>query len=82
MRLLDQNSIENSRHGIIESIKFTHEKNLLQALRLQFDQCQQQPACYAAFGNVEQQMWDLLEKVEAENNFYFLLKMVYVWANI
>lgn len=47
-----------------EPLAQSHEKNLVNALRKQFEQCQKQPACAEAFGDVEQQMWQLLEKVE------------------
>jgi len=50
-----------------EAMPQSHEKNLVNALRLQFEQCEKQPACHEAFGDVEQQMWQLLEKVEKEN---------------
>ncbi len=49
-----------------EAMPQSHEKNLVNALRLQFEQCKNQPACHEAFGDVEQQMWQLLEKVDTE----------------
>ncbi len=49
-----------------EAMPQSHEKNLVNALRLQFEQCEKQPACHAAFGDVEQQMWQLLAKVDKE----------------
>ncbi len=49
-----------------EPLAQSHEKNLVNALRKQFEQCQKQPACDEAFGDLEQQMWQLLEKVEQE----------------
>jgi len=49
-----------------EALASSHEKNLVDALRKQFAQCEQQPACKEAFGDVEQQMWRLFETVEKE----------------
>lgn len=49
-----------------EPLAASHEKNLVNALRKQFNQCQEQSACKEAFGDVEQQMWELLEKVDDE----------------
>ena len=49
-----------------EAMPQSHEKNLVNALRLQFEQCEKQPACHEAFGDVEQQMWQLLEKMDTE----------------
>ncbi len=49
-----------------EPLAASHEKNLVGALRKQFAQCQEQEACKEAFGDVEQQMWDLFERVEEE----------------
>lgn len=49
-----------------EALASSHEKNLVDALRKQFAQCQQQPACKEAFGDVEQQMWKLFETVERD----------------
>lgn len=47
-----------------EAMPQSHEKNLVNALRLQFEQCAKQPACAEAFGDVEQQMWKVLDDVE------------------
>lgn len=47
-----------------EAMPQSHEKNLVNALRLQFEQCGKQPSCAEAFGDVEQQMWQLLNDVE------------------
>ncbi len=49
-----------------EAMPQSHERNLVNALRLQFEQCEKQPACHEAFGDVEQQMWQLLDTVDAE----------------
>ncbi len=49
-----------------EPLAQSHEKNLINALRKQFEQCEKQEACHEAFGDVEQQMWQLFEKVEAD----------------
>jgi pimeloyl-ACP methyl ester carboxylesterase len=49
-----------------EPLAQSHEKNLINALRKQFEQCEKQEACHEAFGDVEQQMWQLFEKVEAQ----------------
>ena len=49
-----------------EPLAASHEKNLMIALRKQFEQCDKQQACKEAFGDVEQQMWELFEKVESE----------------
>jgi len=49
-----------------EPLASSHEKNLVNALRKQFEQCGKQAACKQAFGDIEQQMWELLEKVETE----------------
>ncbi len=49
-----------------EALASSHEKNLLNALRKQFKQCEKQEACKEAFGDVEEQMWQLFEKVEAQ----------------
>lgn len=49
-----------------EAMPQSHEKNLVNALRLQFEQCEKQPACREAFGDVEQQMWQLLERIDTE----------------
>ena len=49
-----------------EALAFSHEKNLVSALQKQFQQCQKQQACADAFGDVEQQMWQLFDKVESE----------------
>ena len=49
-----------------EPLAQSHEKNLLNALRKQFEQCDKQAACKEAFGDVEQQMWELFEKVETD----------------
>jgi pimeloyl-ACP methyl ester carboxylesterase len=46
-----------------EPLAQSHEKNLVNALRKQFAQCEAQPACKEAFGDVEQQMWKLIETV-------------------
>jgi pimeloyl-ACP methyl ester carboxylesterase len=47
-----------------EAMPQSHEKNLVNALRLQFEQCEKQPACHEAFGDVEQQMWQLLAEID------------------
>jgi pimeloyl-ACP methyl ester carboxylesterase len=47
-----------------EPLAQSHEKNLLNALRKQFEQCNEQIACQEAFGDIEQQMWQLLDEVE------------------
>lgn len=49
-----------------EPLASSHEINLVNALRKQFEQCGKQTACKEAFGDIEQQMWELLEKVETE----------------
>ena len=49
-----------------EPLAASHETNLITALRKQFDQCTEQEACREAFGDVEQQMWELLAKVNEE----------------
>lgn len=49
-----------------EPLAASHEQNLINALRKQFEQCQEQPACQEAFGDVEKQMWELLARVEQE----------------
>ena len=49
-----------------EVLATSHEKNLINALRKQFNQCQEQTACNEAFGDVEQQMWELFAKVDEE----------------
>ncbi len=49
-----------------EAMPQSHEENLVIALRLQFEQCAKQAACHEAFGDVEQQMWKLLEKMDTE----------------
>ena len=49
-----------------ESLAQSHEKNLISALRKQFEQCHKQPACQQAFGDVEQQMWTLFDKIEKD----------------
>jgi pimeloyl-ACP methyl ester carboxylesterase len=49
-----------------EAMPQSHEKNLIDALNLQFQQCQEQPACRDTFGDVDQQMRELLARVEAE----------------
>ena len=49
-----------------EPLAQSHEKNLINALRKQFKLCEQQPACHEAFGDVEQQMWQLFDKVDTE----------------
>ncbi|MCF6318581.1 MAG: alpha/beta hydrolase [Proteobacteria bacterium] len=46
-----------------EALLQSHEKNIVNALRLQFAQCENQPACQEAFGDVEQQMWKLLNDI-------------------
>jgi len=45
-----------------EPLASSHEKNLLDALNKQFEQCAAQPACKETFGDVEQQMWALFDK--------------------
>ena len=50
-----------------EAMPESHEKNLIQALRLQFEQCNQQSACKEAFGDVEQQMWQVLDNIGKNN---------------
>lgn len=50
-----------------EAMPQSHEKNLVNALRKQFEQCQNQSACREEFGDVEQQMWKLLDDTEKEN---------------
>ena len=47
-----------------EALAASHEINLINALRKQFDQCNQQPSCNEAFGDIESQMWNLMETVE------------------
>jgi pimeloyl-ACP methyl ester carboxylesterase len=47
-----------------EAMPQSHEINLVNALRLQFEQCKKQPACHEAFGDVEQQMWQLLSEID------------------
>jgi len=47
-----------------EALAQSHEKNLSNALSKQFEQCEKQPACLEAFGDVEQQMWQLFQKIE------------------
>jgi pimeloyl-ACP methyl ester carboxylesterase len=47
-----------------EAMPQSHEKNLVNALRLQFEQCGKQPACQEAFGDIEQQMWQLLSEMD------------------
>ncbi len=47
-----------------EAMPQSHEENLINALRLQFEQCKKQPACHDAFGDVEQQMWKLMADIE------------------
>jgi len=47
-----------------EPLAQSHEKNLVNALRKQFAQCEAQPACQQAFGDVEQQMWKLIKTIE------------------
>ena len=49
-----------------EPLAQSHEKNLINALRKQFEQCEKQEACNKTFGDVEEQMWQLFEKVEAQ----------------
>ena len=49
-----------------EALASHHEENLINALKLQFEQCQLQPACFDAFGDIEEQMWQLFKKVEQE----------------
>ena len=49
-----------------EPLAQSHEKNLVNALRKQFEQCAKQPACKQTFGDVEQQMWQLLDTVDAD----------------
>ncbi|VAW41870.1 FIG032621: Hydrolase, alpha/beta hydrolase fold family [hydrothermal vent metagenome] len=48
-----------------EAMPQSHEKNLINALRKQFAQCVEQPACSEAFGDVEQQMWQLLDTIDS-----------------
>ncbi len=47
-----------------EALAESHEKNLLNALKKQFEQCEKQEACKKTFGDVESQMWELFDKVE------------------
>ncbi len=47
-----------------EALLQSHEENIVNALRLQFAQCKNQPACKEAFGDVEQQMWELLNNID------------------
>ena len=47
-----------------EALAESHEKNLVNALKKQFEQCANQAACEQAFGDVELQMWNLLDTVE------------------
>jgi pimeloyl-ACP methyl ester carboxylesterase len=47
-----------------EAMPQSHEKNLVNALRKQFELCKNQPTCNEAFGDVEQQMWQVLDNVE------------------
>ncbi|MCP3675255.1 MAG: alpha/beta hydrolase [Gammaproteobacteria bacterium] len=49
-----------------EPLAASHEKNLISALKKQFAQCDKQAACKATFGDIEKQMWQLFDKVEAE----------------
>ncbi len=49
-----------------EALAQSHEKNLINALRKQFEQCEKQEACHETFGDVEEQMWQLFEKVKAD----------------
>ena len=49
-----------------EALAQSHEKNLINALRKQFEQCEKQEACHETFGDVEEQMWQLFEKVETQ----------------
>ncbi|MCF6288716.1 MAG: alpha/beta hydrolase [Proteobacteria bacterium] len=49
-----------------EAMPQSHERNLVNALRLQFEQCKKQAACHETFGDVEQQMWQLLETIDKE----------------
>ena len=50
-----------------EPLAQSHEANLINALRKQFAQCDAQPACKETFGDVEQQMWKLIESVENQS---------------
>jgi pimeloyl-ACP methyl ester carboxylesterase len=50
-----------------EPLAQSHEVNLVNALRKQFAQCEAQPACKETFGDVEQQMWKLIEAVENQS---------------
>ncbi len=47
-----------------EALAQHHEENIRNAILKQFEQCAKQPACQKAFGDVEQQMWQLLQKYE------------------
>lgn len=49
-----------------EHLAQKHEKNLVNALRKQFEQCEKQPACHEAFGDIEQQMWQMIDRVDKE----------------
>ncbi len=49
-----------------ESLGEKHEENLLQALKLQFEECKKQPACNKAFGNVEATMNELLQQADTK----------------
>ena len=49
-----------------EAMPQSHEENLVNALRLQFEQCEKQPACHEAFGDIEQQMWQLLANTDEQ----------------
>lgn len=49
-----------------EAMPESHEKNLLSALSKQYAQCEKQPACKEAFGDVGQQMRQLLARIEAD----------------
>lgn len=49
-----------------EAMPQSHEVNLVNALRKQFEQCDKQPACKEAFGDVELQMWKLLNDIDEQ----------------
>ena len=50
-----------------EAMPQSHEKNLVNTLRKQFAQCAEQSACNEAFGDVEQQMWQLVDTIDSNN---------------
>ncbi len=49
-----------------EPLASSHEANLQNTLKAIFERCKQDTACHETFGDVEQQMWQLLNKLEVE----------------